>query len=136
MADISELVQEIERHKGVLLPDSKDLEKFAAEIFCGAMEFLKVPLKEYKHKVAWFVEQKYKEVLLYTKAAYEEHPTAREFPYKCDWDDIETYQLKLADFYREQYKDYERRKHGSKKDTKTSDNDSSGLRPPPPPLAN
>jgi hypothetical protein len=40
MSDISEIVHEIERHKGVLLPDPQEMGIFSYKLFTGAHDQL------------------------------------------------------------------------------------------------
>jgi hypothetical protein len=88
MSDISEIVHEIERHKGVLLPDPQEMGIFSYKLFTGAHDQLGHTSKDYEGLTQVFVEQRYNMVLEHCKQMYWDNPEAREFFYTVDWDDL------------------------------------------------
>lgn len=101
MGELQTIIDEIHRHKGVLLDDDKELQRFAEELFYGASELLGVRRDKVRSAAPAFVLNKYRQVLDYTKQCYEAQPDTREFYFRPKWSDLEDLQLQLARQYRE-----------------------------------
>lgn len=101
MTTINEVIEEIHRHKGVLLPNDHDLRNFSQELFYGACELLGCKRREVRHLVDDFVLNKYQQVLAHTMHCYEEFPDKREFYFRAKWDDLPKLQEQLVGQYRE-----------------------------------
>jgi hypothetical protein len=96
MGELSKIINEIHRHKGVLLPDDNDLQKFSEELFYGACKHLGVRESKVRQAADEFVLTKYKQVLTYTQKLYLAQPEERQFYFRPLWDDLERLQRKLA----------------------------------------
>ena len=98
MTSITDYINEIERHKGVIVPDPTELGLFAKQLYIGACEL--VGRHATDDATMQFVENKYKQVLDAVKGFYEDYPARRQFVLRVKWDELEGLQYKLAAHYK------------------------------------
>lgn len=100
MTRLKQIIDEIHRHKGVLLPDDNELGWYCTRLFSRACEELGLGIDEYKSMVQPFVLNKYKQVLDHCIVEYHLKPNQQSFEYKVKWDELEERAHNLAERYR------------------------------------
>ena len=101
MGELSEIIQEIQRHKGVLLPNVNELGWYATQVYSHACEEIGLTFDEYHENIQSYVVSKYQFLLDETKKLYGDYPDARQFDLGVEWKHLSYHSKLLANKFRD-----------------------------------